>query len=270
VIKDCPLGIFDSGIGGLTVLRKVLDELPCEDIIYLGDTARLPYGDKSPNAIIRYSLQNAGFLNAHNIKLLVVACNTASAYAVQYLREKYFVPIIDVIEPAVDWAVKHTTTKKIAILGTRATINSGVYNCKIKQILPDAEVTSLACPLFVPLVEEDFLSHPATELVIREYMQPILKKQIDTVILGCTHYPMLLPAIQKVLGPEIHIIDSASVCAKKVVFELEKQKLTRNLLQKGKRKYYASDDTEKFRRLGENFLGIPIDSVDSYFIESDR
>lgn len=265
LVNDSPLGIFDSGIGGLTVLKKVLEELPYEDTIYLGDTARVPYGDKSPQAIVRFSLQNASFLVSHAVKLLVVACNTASAYAVEDLRERFSVPVIDVIEPAIKCAVEMTETKKIAVLGTRATINSGIYCDKIKKQLPDAEVISLACPLFVPLVEEEFLSHPATALIVHEYLEPIMRRGIDTVILGCTHYPMLLPLIEHELGGEVNIIDSASVCAKSIVEELEKKKLKRNLLQKGKRKYYASDDIEKFRRLGKNFLGIPIECVESYF-----
>ncbi len=270
MIKNSPLGVFDSGIGGLTVLRKIHDALPLEDTIYLGDTARLPYGDKSPKAIIRYSLQNAAFLHTHQIKLLVVACNTASAYAVEHLRSKFQIPIVDVIEPAASLAASTTKTKKIAVLGTRATINSGVYAAKIKRLVPEAEVISVACPLFVPLVEEDFIYHPATELIIRDYMLPIEKGGFDTVILGCTHYPMLMPVIQKVLGDSVVIIDSATICAKAVERELEAMDLKRNLLQKGKRKYYASDDTDKFRRLGENFLGIPIGGVEPYVIDSDE
>lgn len=268
--KHFPVGVFDSGLGGLTVLRKIHEELPSEDTIYLGDTARLPYGDKSPKAIIRYSLQNAAFLNEHPVKLLVVACNTASAYAAGELRKKYDIPIVDVIEPAVLQAVDKTKNKRFAVLGTRATINSGVYESKIKHLLSDAEVLSLACPLFVPLVEEGFIYHPAAELIVREYLQPIQKKSVDTVILGCTHYPILLPVFQKVLGGGVSIIDSASICAKAVQRELERQDLKRNLLQKGRTQYYASDDTDKFRRLGKNFLGISIETVDPYVVDCDK
>jgi glutamate racemase len=265
--KDSPLGIFDSGIGGLTVLKKVLEELPHEDIIYLGDTARLPYGDKSPSAIVRFSLQNASFLASHAIKLLVVACNTASAYAVNTIREKHPLPVIDVIEPAVEHAVKMTSTKKIAVLGTRATINSRIYPQKINERLTGAEVVSLACPLFVPLVEEGYQSHPASALIIKEYLKPIISREFDRVILGCTHYPILLSQIQEELGKDVTIIDSASVCAKKVVEALEKQNLKKNVLHKGNRKYYASDDTDKFRRLGKHFLGLPIENVETFIFD---
>lgn len=265
--KDRPLGIFDSGVGGLTVLKRVLEKLPYEDIIYLGDTARLPYGDKSPQAITRFSLQNASFLTSHSIKLLVVACNTASAYAVEDLRERFSIPIIDVIEPAVKCAVEITQSKKIAVLGTRATINSKVYQNKIKHAIPNAEVVSLACPLFVPLVEEEFLSHPATAMIVHEYLKPILSREIDTVILGCTHYPILTPLIRHELGESVHIIDSASVCADKIFEELKKKNLYGSSLEKGTKMYYASDDIEKFRRLGKKFLGTPLEFVEPYLIE---
>lgn len=267
MLNECPLGIFDSGVGGLTILRKVIDELPQENIVYLADTARIPYGDKSPQCIIRYSLENAAFLVSHSVKMLIVACHTSSAYSVSHLKEQHSISVIDVIDPAVDMAIQTTRNRKIAVLGTRATINSGIYRGKIIQKLPDAEVFSVACPLFVPLVEEDFLCHPATELIVREYMKVLTANHVDTVILGCTHYPLLLPLIQKELGKDVQVIDSALVCAKRVAQELDKQKITRSLLQKGKRKYYASDDTEKFRRLGESFLGIPIETVGSYLID---
>ncbi|MFQ5728778.1 MAG: glutamate racemase [Waddliaceae bacterium] len=255
------IGIFDSGLGGLTVMKQAIKVLPNENFIYFGDTARVPYGDKSPETIIRYSFENAAFLLSHNIKLLLVACNTASAYAIKDLQQQFSLPIVDVIEPAVQQAVQITDNRRIAILGTRATINSGIYQKRIQEKLPFAEVFSIACPLLVPLVEENFHSHPATRMIIQEYLTPLKKQGVDTVILGCTHYPLLLELIREKLR-DVTLLDSASACANAVVEQLEKEKLTTNLITEGKRKYYVSDSPERFRQVGENFLGIPIEKVE--------
>jgi len=263
-VKNNPLGIFDSGIGGLTILKKVMELLPHEDTVYFGDTARLPYGEKSPESIIRYSLQNAHFLSLHKIKLLVIACHTASAYSAKLLREQFSIPVIDVIEPAIACAVEASISKKIAVLGTRATINSGIYEKKIKECKPDAEIISVACPLLVPLVEENFLSHRATKLIIQEYLKPIIHKKFDTVILGCTHYPRLFPLIQEVLGVHVTIIDSAAACAQEILNELKRNTLAKPPSEIEKRQYYVSDDPEKFKRLGENFLGKIMERVSLY------
>lgn len=257
-----PIGIFDSGLGGLTVLRKLVELLPHEDFLYFGDTARVPYGNKSPETIVRYSKENTDFLLSRGVKMIVVACNTASAHAVIDLQDTYGVPVVDVIEPAVALAAAVTRSKRIAVLGTQATIISGIYPQKIKKSLPTAEVISVACPLFVPLVEEGFISHPATRLIASEYLKPVKSAGVDTVILGCTHYPMMQQRIEEELGGGVAVLDSASACAAKVLETLERLRIKRSPLQKGKRKYYVSDDTIKFQCLGEKFLGYPLEEVE--------
>lgn len=265
--KSCSIGIFDSGLGGLTVLREIMRSLPQEHITYFGDTARVPYGNKSQETILRYSSENTSFLVSHQIKMLVIACNTSSAYAIENLRQQFSIPIIDVIDPTVQMAAQKTKTQRIAVLGTKGTVKSGVYERKIQELLPAAEVISIACPLFVPLVEENFLSHPATALIIREYLQPVIDANVDVLILGCTHYPLLIAEIQKAVGDKVHILDSASTTAKRVSEELNKYQIKSDLNQEGRRNYFVSDDPEKFQRLGESFLGIPIRRV--VLLESD-
>lgn len=259
-----PIGIFDSGVGGLTVLRRIFELLPQASTVYFGDTARLPYGEKSPQAILHCSLQNALFLSQHDIGLLVIACHTAASHSTQTLRERLNIPVLDVIEAGIDAAVSATRTGKIAVLGTRATIHSGVYPKRIQARLPEAEVISIACPLFVPLVEENFLSHPATSLIVAEYLRQAA--DCDTVVLGCTHYPHLLPVIRKFLGDQTTIIDSAEACARSVA----QQALEASATSLPARHFYVSDDPEKFRRQGERFLGMAIDSVGVFSTEECR
>lgn len=256
-----PIGIFDSGLGGLTVVRHIFELLPSVSTVYFGDTARLPYGEKSPEAILRCSLQNAHFLSQHDIRLLVIACHTAASHSTEVLRDRLSIPVFDVIESGIHAAVKATRIGKIAVLGTRATIHSGIYPKRIQTLLPKAEVISTACPLFVPLVEENFLSHPATSLIVAEYLRPVIG--CDTVILGCTHYPHLLPVIREVLGDKITIIDSAEVCAQAVaqhVCQIPTSSVP-------KKRFYVSDDPERFRRHGERFLGVSLDSVELFSTE---
>lgn len=258
------IGVFDSGVGGLTVMKELLSVLPNESIIYFGDTARLPYGDKSPETIIKYSLENAEFLLEKKIKALVIACNTSTAYALEHLRDLLNIPIIGVIEPGAKRAISVTRNKHIVVLGTKATINSQAYEKEIKMRLPEAVITSLACPLFVPLVEERFVNHPAAKLVVEEYFQRLQALEYDTVLLGCTHYPILRNLIQEVLKPGVAIVDSALTCAETVKEVLQAQGI---LNPSGTRdraiyKFYASDDTEKFRLMGSDFLGRPIDYVE--------
>lgn len=261
---NLPIGMFDSGVGGLTVMRQIQRVLPNESIIYLGDTARLPYGNKSPEAIIRYSLENATFLMDQNIKLLVVACNTATAYALNQLKQICPIPVIGVIEPGAEKAVKSTRNGHIAVLGTKGTIQSGVYQKEIEERLPDAVITAIACPLFVPLAEELFLKHEATRLIIREYLKPLRHLQIDTLLLGCTHYPLLRELIAEELGSSITIVDSAATCAEKVHNCLQTLSLeTIDDISSIKYHYFVSDDPLKFQTLGKNFLGMPMDNVES-------
>lgn len=256
------IGVFDSGIGGLTVMKKLMEKLPHEKLIYFGDTARLPYGDKSPETILRYSLENAIFLMEHKIKLLVIACNTASAYAMNKLKAILNIPIIDVIQPGADCASMTTKNQRIGILGTRATISSNAYKDEIKKRLPSADIYSMACPLLVPLIEEHLFEHPATLLILRDYLAPLKKQNIDTLLLGCTHYPLLTPLIQSEIGKSVSIIDSATTCAEHVSAVLDNQNLRNPQSISPQHLYFASDYPEKFRLHSINFLGQKIDKVE--------
>ncbi|MGM0440043.1 MAG: glutamate racemase [Chlamydiota bacterium] len=257
--KRChPIGIFDSGIGGLTVMQAIRHILPNENIIYLGDSANVPYGDKSPSTILHYSITNSFFLLEKDIKLLVIACNTASAFALERLKHFLKVPVIGVIDPAIDLV---DTTRKIAVLGTKATIASGAYHQRLLQRFPEAEVASIACPLFVPLVEERFVDHPAAKLIVKEYLAPIMhENHPDTALLGCTHYPLLKNAIQDTLGPGVRLIDSAHACALEVQRSLHTNDIY-NLQGPGSSLYYTSGDPQRFKEQGEHFLKAPIDKV---------
>jgi glutamate racemase len=256
------IGIFDSGIGGLTVMKQIMHHLPNEKLIYFGDTARLPYGEKSPETILRYSIENAIFLMEHDIKLLVIACNTAAAHAVEKLKQIMKVPIVDVIQPGADRASRTTQNRKIGIMATRATTLSGVYPYEIQKRLPNADVYSIACPLLVPLIEEHYFNHPAAQLIVRDYLAPLKEKEIDTLLLGCTHYPLLRHLIQEEMGPQVSIIDSATTCAEHVSAILDALGLRNTQKELQTHLYYASDDPEKFRAHSANFLGQTITKVD--------
>lgn len=262
-MRDLPIGIIDSGLGGLTVMQQLVKVLPIESMIYLGDTARLPYGAKSPETIVRYSIENTVFLMQKNIKVLIVACNTASAHALESLQKIFNVPIIGVINPGAESAVQATRHGRIAVLGTKGTIQSQSHQKAILQLAPRALVFPIACPLFVPLVEEDCLDHPATPLIIQEYLKPLKEHHVDTVLLGCTHYPLLKNLIRSEIGEEIVIVDSATSCAEKVVEFLSNaglQKLNNSLPTY---RYFVSDDPKKFQLLGRSFLGMPISHVEA-------
>lgn len=255
------IGIFDSGIGGLTVMKEITMLLPHENIVYFGDTARVPYGAKSPETIIRYSIENTNFLLKQNIKVLVIACNTASAYAMQRIEKLLNIPMIEVIEPGAEKAVEMTKNKRIAVLGTRATIQSGAYQKKIQSKLEGSFILPISCPLFVPLVEEDFISHPAAKMIIKEYLAPLKKENIDTVLLGCTHYPLLKEMIQEEVGLSVEVVDSASVLAEKLKSLLMVEKLHNDVLSAAFHNYYVSDDPDKFASLGSKFLGCQLKNV---------
>lgn len=252
--QNRPIGMFDSGIGGLTVLNALQKVLPKEKVVYLGDTARLPYGDKSPETILRYSIENSIFLMEHWIKILVIACNTASSVAVEKLGQLFNIPVIGVIEPGAEKAAQVTKNGRVAVLGTRATIQSGAYEKELRKRLPHGNILSIACPLFVPLIEEGLHNHPATELLIQDYLKPLKEAQVDTLLLGCTHYLALEKTIRDQLGDQIKIVDSASTCAEKVKQVLLKEELTSQSPEKVSHLFYASDNPEKFRILGQKFL----------------
>lgn len=264
---DQAIGLFDSGVGGLTVLRQLIQRLPNEHFIYLGDTARVPYGNRSPETIVRYSIEGAKWLLKKNIKLLVIACNTISALALPALRQLFDIPIIGVIEAGAEKAVAVTQSQRIALLATRATIGSGTYQTAIHRLAPWATISPIACPLFVPLVEEQWLDHPATRLVIKEYLRPLRARQVDTVLLGCTHYPLLQQLIQEEVG-NATLVDSASTCADHVQELLQSHQLAA-LNGTGKRHYYVTDDPEKFCQLGEYFLGHPLDFIERITLETE-
>lgn len=256
-----PIGIFDSGVGGLTVMHQIMQVLPREQLIYFGDLARVPYGNKSRDTIVRYSIENTIRLLEKKIKLLVVACNTASAFSLPKLRELFHVPIVGVIEAGAERAVAISKTQQIAVLGTKGTIQSGAYQTAIQKLSPHANVIPIACPLLVPLVEEKWLTHPATRLIVKEYLRPIQNQEIDTVMLGCTHYPLLSSLIQEVVGSEVMLVDSASTCANQVKMILKERELLSKGLQEPHR-YFVSDEPDRFRSLAEHVFGYTIPTVD--------
>ncbi len=245
-----PIGIFDSGVGGITVLKEIVKTVPPESIIYFGDTARLPYGDKSPQTIQKYTREGIRFLVEQGVKMVVIACNTASAYSAQLLRHETAVPVVDVIGPSAEEACLMTSRQRIAVLGTHATIRSGCYPDAIHAILPSAQVTSIACPLFVPLVEEGLTSHPAALLFIRDYLQQVIEQECDTVILGCTHYPLLKEAIRRELPADTVLVDSAECCARRVCELLRET----HFAPHPSYDFFVTDDSARFRLLAERLL----------------
>lgn len=244
-------------------MHQLLNVLPEEHFVYFGDTARLPYGEKSRETIVRYSIENTIFLLEKNIKVLVVACNTASAYALEKLQQIFNIPVIGVIEPGADCAVQMTKTGRIAVLGTKGTVRSQAYQKAIQKRDPKATIIPLACPLFVPLVEERFIHHPAARIIVEEYLKPLKEQRVDTILLGCTHYPLLKELIRDVMGNEISIVDSAVSCAEKVAGVLNQYGLRTSKKIPSAHQYFVSDDPLKFQMLGEAFLGMPINHVES-------
>lgn len=253
------IGIFDSGVGGLTVCKEIIRQLPGENLIYLGDTARVPYGTKSPQTVEQYALEAAEFLVDQGVKLLVVACNTASAVALPALRERFQLPVIGVIEPGARRAVG-SRNQRIGVIGTEGTVNSGRYEEAIRHLLPAAEVFSVACPLFVPIAEEGWAEHQVAELTCREYLQPLIAAKIDTLVLGCTHYPLLRNTLQRVLGPEVLLVDSAEETANTVAALFCDQGLCRPE-HGGRRDFYVTDVPTRFERVGRAFLGHELKKV---------
>jgi len=244
------IGIFDSGIGGLTVVRALMEELPGYDIVYFGDTARTPYGNKSPDTVIKFALENTEFLLSKGAKIIVMACNTASSVATDDMTKRFDVPIFEVITPAVELSVKTSKKLRVGVIGTRATIKSGIYSKKIKELKPEAKVYSYACPLLVPLVEEGWLKKPETTMIVKKYLHPLKVRQIDTLILGCTHYPILKNIIQSKIGKRVNIIDSSVTVAEEVKAFLEKHKDIDSLLsKKGECRFFVSDVTDQFEKI---------------------
>ena len=258
-MKTLPIGLFDSGMGGLTVMQEVIRLLPNEPLIYLGDTARLPYGNKSPDAILQFAWDNAQFLLEQKIKLLIVSCHTACAYALSALQQTLPIPVIGVTNPGIRSLMDATQTKEVAVLGTSATISSGIFQTLLQS--QTINVHAIACPLFVPLVEEGLPNHPATKLIVEYYLAPLKKTAVDAVLLACTHYPLLKIAIQEFLGPDITLIEPAHSTAANARQVLESRQLLNSSPLLSPYTFYASDDPEKFRRLATLFFPHPIDHV---------
>ena len=249
------IGVFDSGIGGLTVVKALLDEVPGYDILYFGDTARTPYGSKSPDTVIKYALENTEFLLNQGAELIVVACNTASSVAFESIVAKYDVPVFEVITPAVELSIKNSRNLGIGIIGTRATINSGAYERKIKALKPAARIYSKACPLLVPLVEEGWFKKPETVMIVKKYLHSLKVRQIDTLVLGCTHYPLLKNIIQRKIGKTIFIADSSLAVAMEIKkFLASHLELEQKISKKGVTQFFVSDITPQFEKTAKMIL----------------
>ena len=256
-----PIGVFDSGIGGLTVASALRQLLPAENIFYIGDTARVPYGGKSPATVERYSIEITGLLLAEQAKMIVVACNTASALAVPRLQEILKVPVIGVIEPGAKAAVDATRNGHVGVIGTRATIYSRAYERAIQALNPDIKVTSAACPMLVPAIEEGWLDDPITNSIIKRYLEKLVRADIDTLVLGCTNYPLLTDALKKFLGPQIRLVDSAQNCALAVKNLLAAQTLAAPSGNLGKLQVALTDASEGFLRVAEHALNLQVGEV---------
>ncbi len=256
-----PIGFFDSGIGGLTVLKEVFSLLPEENTLYLGDTARVPYGIRSAETVIRYSFENTDFLVSKGIKLLVVACNTASAVSLEEIKKRLHLPVIGVIEPGSRAAVRATRNRKIGVIGTEATINSSAYSRTIREMDNSIEVFGLPCPLFVPLVEEGFTDDEIAEMVAGRYLKDLIEMGIDTLVLGCTHYPLLKGVISRVMGEGIVLIDSAKETALGIRDTLMRDGMLSKAGSEPSRMFFVTDSPERFVRVGERFLGNKIEHI---------
>ncbi len=268
--KDLPIGIFDSGVGGLTVLKEVLTGLPHESTLYLGDTARVPYGIRSPETIIRYSFENTRFLSSKGIKMLVVACNTASSVALGHIKDSVQIPVVGVIDPGAKAAVSYTRNRKIGVIGTEGTIRSNAYTNAIKALDPDIEVVSLPCPLFVPLVEEGWTDNAVTEMIAETYLSAIRQEEIDTLVLGCTHYPLLKNVLSRVMGSTVRLVDSAIETAKEVRNILDMLSLLKTGEAVPSHTFYVTDSPERFINVGEKFLHQKILHIEKIALQKEN
>ena len=267
--KEAPIGVFDSGIGGLTVAKEIMHALPAESIVYFGDTARVPYGSKSPETIITYSRQIARFLMAQNVKAIVVACNTVSALALEIIKKEFDVPFIGVVKPGAKTAAQTTRNKKIGVIGTVGTISSGMYREFLKKTNPEVEVYETACPLFVPLVEECWLDDPITKQVAERYLAGLKKEQIDTLVLGCTHYPLLRKVIGQVMGDDVTLVNPAYETAQELKYVLEDYHILKEDTGKpGTHRFYVSDGAEKFRNFANTILPCEMIKVEDVAVKS--
>lgn len=265
--RNKPIGVFDSGVGGLTVASEIFRQLPNEQVIYFGDTGRFPYGIRSADVIRRFARQNVNFLLEQDVKMVVVACNTASAHALDYIKQIYNIPMIGVLEPGAKAAVNATINRRIGVIGTEGTIASSSYTKAIKAIFPTVNVFGLACPLFVSLVESGYIYKEATYLIAQDYLERMKKKNIDTLVLGCTHYPPLKNVIASVMGPKVRLIDSASETARAVKATLQETGMTATRKSIPTHRFFVSDTPERLKALSKVFLDKPISKVTKIDIE---
>ena len=284
-ISDRPIGVFDSGVGGLTVMKEIMLQMPEENILYIGDTARVPYGTRSSGTVTRYSLEMVDFLVGKGIKLLVIACNTASAFALPAIRERFDIPVVGVIEPGAKKAIETTKSKMIGIVGTEGTIRSNSYVHAINSLygnrpvvikehgtirfdryfeisLDDITIFTKACPLFVPLAEEGWISNDVAILTAAHYLEGLKKEPIDTLVLGCTHYPLLKEVISRVMGDNIALVDSAQETAKEIKKTLIQYDMVNTSASYPQRRFYVTDSPERFIKVGERFLGEKIEYIE--------
>ncbi|GBE04062.1 MAG TPA: glutamate racemase [Nitrospirae bacterium] len=259
VSDELPIGIFDSGVGGLTVMKELIKLLPGENMIYFGDTARVPYGTRSRETVTKYSIENTEFLMSKGIKALVVACNTVSSISLPLLRREFPVPVIGVVEPGARAAAAATKLKRVAVIGTEATVNSRSYEDAINALDASIQVSGIACPLFVPLIEEGWLDGEIVKLTVEKYLLSLRHNGVDSLVLGCTHYPMIKDIIKEVT--EVPLIDSAVETAKEVMRILEEKEMLRQSREEGSREFFVTDFPEKFSRVGERFLDHKINNI---------
>ena len=269
VKKTAPIGVFDSGVGGLTVAREIMRNLPKEDIVYFGDTARVPYGSKSKDNIIRYSRQIIHFLQTKGVKAIVIACNTASALALDTVKDEFDIPIIGVVEPGARAALAVTENKKIGVIGTEATVRSSMYEKIIKGINPEVSVIGKACPLFVPLVEEGFKKHQVTDEIIDYYLASLKQSDIDALILGCTHYPLLRSKIKEYVGEKITLVNPAYETAMDLKRILQEMEMENPDIEgdHGSYSFYVSDAADKFKQFANSILPYDIETTKQINIE---
>ena len=252
--RSDPIGIFDSGVGGLTVFKEITTLLPHENILYLADTARMPYGNKSPEEILRYSMEGVTFLINRNIKLLVLACHTVSAYALEEIQEHFAIPVIGMIQPGFEELMQATRNMKIAILGTEATIRSQIYQKLIQDHYPKSSVFPVSCPLLAPMIEEGLAHHPITKSIAEHYLAPLKKEAIDTALLACTHYPLIRNQIQEILGPLVKLIEPASLSAQQVNQWLFSSSLLNLQMGAPNYQFFTTNKSLKFNKTKKLFL----------------
>ena len=267
--REAPIGVFDSGVGGLTVAREIMRNLPSEKIVYFGDTARVPYGSKSKETVIRYSRQIIRFLQEQQVKAIVIACNTASAFALDAVRDEFDLPIIGVIEPGAKVAAAQTRNKKVGVIGTVGTIGTGIHAEYLKSLDPEITVYGKACPLFVPLVEEGWLHDPVTDEVVARYLKELQEKDIDTLILGCTHYPLLRSTIRKIMGDQVCLVNPAYETALKLGRLLKEKELsgTGTVQADFPYRFYVSDLADEFKAFANSILPYDVEMTKKIDIE---